>query len=48
MKIRTQMLKMNQQFIKKNPVYKTISKPRLGKMTIDKETGERKIVHLDD
>jgi len=32
----------------KNPVYKTISKPRLGKMTIDKETGERKIVHLDD
>ena len=32
----------------KNPVYITISKPRLGKMTIDKETGERKIVHLDD
>jgi hypothetical protein len=27
---------------RKNPVYKTISKPRLGKMTIDKETGEIK------
>ena len=32
----------------KNPVYKNISKPRLGKITINKETGERKIVHLDD
>ena len=31
----------------KNPVYKTV-KPRIGKMTICKETGERKIIHLDD
>ena len=31
----------------KNPVYKTV-KPRIGKMTICKETGERKIIHLDE
>ena len=31
----------------KNPVYKNV-KPRLGRMTIDKNTGERKIIHLDD
>ena len=31
----------------KNPVYKNV-KPRLGRMTIDKETGERKIIHLDE
>ena len=31
----------------KNPVYKSV-KPRIGKMTICKETGERKIIHLDD
>ena len=30
--------------INKNPVYKSI-KPRIGRMIIDKETGERKIVH---
>ena len=32
--------------INKNPVYKSI-KPRIGKMIIDKETGERKIIHED-
>ena len=31
----------------KNPVYKSV-KPRLGRMTICKETGERKIIHLDE
>ena len=31
----------------KNPVYKNV-KPRLGRMTIDKNTGERKIIHLDE
>ena len=31
----------------KNPVYKSV-KPRLGRMMIDKETGERKIIHLDE
>ena len=31
----------------KNPVYNQV-KPRMGKMTIDKSTGERKIIHLDD
>ena len=31
----------------KNPVYKNV-KPRLGRMTICKETGERKIIHLDE
>ena len=31
----------------KNPVYKTV-KPRIGKMTICKETEERKIIHLDE
>ena len=31
----------------KNPVYKSV-KPRLGRMTICKETGERKISHLDE
>ncbi len=31
----------------KNPVYKNV-KPRIGKMTICKETGERKIIHLDE
>ena len=31
----------------KNPVYNQV-KPRLGRMTINKSTGERKIIHLDD
>ena len=31
----------------KNPVHKNV-KPRLGRMTIDKNTGERKIIHLDE
>ena len=31
----------------KNPVYKNVN-PRLGRMTIDKNTGERKIIHLDE
>ena len=31
----------------KTPVYKSV-KPRIGKMTICKETGERKIIHLDE
>ena len=31
----------------KNPVYKNV-KPRLGRMMIDKNTGERKIIHLDE
>ena len=31
----------------KNPVYNQV-KPRLGRMTIDKSTGERKIIHLDE
>ena len=31
----------------KNPVYKNV-KPRLGRLTICKETGERKIIHLDE
>ena len=31
----------------KNPVYKNV-KPRLGRMTIDKNTSERKIIHLDE
>ena len=31
----------------KNPVYNQV-KPRMGKMTIDKSTGERKIIHLDE
>ena len=30
--------------INKNPVYKPV-KPRIGKMIIDKETGERKLIH---
>ena len=30
--------------INKNPVYKSV-KPRIGKMIICKETGERKIIH---
>lgn len=30
--------------INKNPVYKNV-KPKMGKMTIDKETGERRIIH---
>ena len=30
--------------INKNPVYRQV-KPRIGKMIIDKETGERKIIH---
>jgi len=33
-----------QSIIDKNPVYRNV-KPRIGKMIIDKETGERRIVH---
>ena len=33
--------------ILKNPIYRTISKPKMGKMIIDKQTGERKIIHND-
>lgn len=31
----------------KNPVYKNV-KPRLGRMVIDKSTGERRIIHDDE
>ena len=33
--------------IDKNPVYKNV-KPRMGRMVINKETGERQIVHDDE
>ena len=43
----TYNVKDESEIYQKNPVYKNV-KPRLGRMTIDKNTGERKIIHLDE